>query len=1481
MKQKYAVRDKNFPKLFIEYLKIFNEKTWATFLSVCKTIKCSISEERKHIRFDFFLKDKKIPREVWTSLVSYCESSGNVDTLILKIAGLDWDVENVRKIINSILESKDIEVSIDEENENKLIVTPGDKERYEKFLDNNALLVKTFNYLFDRKVSFVFDKEYQDKEEEYVEREYKPVPKRRRIEGDFIEGEYCCFKLEERLDLQKKIKKFKVGITDFKNSYWLSIASKKPQDEIEKLYKSFEIDSWYKCKFSTNKDPRFASLIDGFLVEAVKVRDFDPVKPDESKYGKAYALCTHTKNSAFDGLYTAKELVREAVGRGHEVIGLTDSGSLQSYSEFESALKEAKIKGMYGVELEVVADKNPIIIGGYADNWLNRSTRIGDELCKTWDGETYSILDIETTGFNPLNDEIIQISVQKFRFKENKLEDVQKHFVKSKLKKKFDFLDLTDFSPIGTFDKYVKTINKKVSQKITDLTGISQKQIDEIGLDIVDVLKDLKEFVKGSIIVAHNGISFDIPFINAHLRKHKLGELEETVLDTLKLSHYLFQKEKFKSHALSALCKKASINYDDEQAHNASYDVTLLSRLLFTFMIPHLQVLDNFSISNNLKEINNYFWKKEPKNRNIWGDKALIYVKNQKGIKDIYKLVSLAHTDYYQDGVKIIRDEIDKVRKDRLIIVSNPFEGEIIQAILQDDRELFRSLASWYDYIAIPPISHFELEIKKQNITEEEVKGVIRKFIEWAKEDGCKWFFSYAVRYIDAEKDKQRYSVLVNIKGISGKRHYLYCYREQELRGVQPTFDFKYSDDFFEEYSFLWKNEKEKKAIIQESLDNQNLFIESCDSKLKVIKKTLHPPKVDKCSELLQEVCKERLMDIYGRKIDDFLKARYEQELKGLIENDFSVVYWVSYLLVKKSLEEGYLVGSRGSVGSSFIAFLMGISEVNPLPAHYFCRGCGHFELVPGWTESGFDLPEKKCPYCANKMLHDGHDIPFETFLGFGGDKVPDIDLNFSGEYQIKAHNFLKEYFGEDRVFRAGTIGAMAEKTAFSVVDEYEQELGLSLNKGTKLWLSSKIVDVKRTTGQHPGGILVIPEDKTIYDFTPINYPANDLTSEWYTTHFAFDDLHDALLKFDILGHDDPTALALLKKQTNFDPLKIPNQDPELIRMYRSCEAMGIKTGDLINGEETGALGLPEFGTVLTRKIIKACQPQTFADLMRISGFSHGIGVWKGNIELLVKDKEKYPLNKVITCRDDIMLYLIRAGLSTKDAFNITEDIRKGKGLKKQFEDLMREKGVPDWYINSSKNISYIFPKAHATAYVMMSWKIAYYKLYYPLSFYSSYFSTSVDSFDLEVLIKNDLNHVCEKYEELQKKLKSPSTKGSVKAKDKAKLVIYEVAYEFLLRGFKFANVCVNRSEFDVFVPIAGTKELRIPLKAVDGLGEHGAKTIIEGRKEGGLYRSIFDLQERANIKGVTIEKLRNHGIIPDEPDISKVIFDDEGELIK
>lgn len=1358
-------------KIFVDYFKLFSGQEWQDASNKLE-IKHESNEKDREITIIFKFKEPYLNASFLKTLWDFNKDQKEVKhegvVRILVINDLDIKEQAV-KLINNYFNLVELSITLTPEqtdlSHSKLEV----RRAPDLFIPHKGNLQ---NFL-----RFAVAKDFE------IE---TPAPKKEK-------HQLYLFHIEERSDL-KGNKRYKLGLTDWEVFYWLTLKCE--------IKEKPEVGRWYGCDYMLfSEGSNYFS--DGNLTSLTLLDIQEEPKRDLSEK-KLVPLCIHTKYSAFDGLYKFKDFALKAKEFGHTSLGVADLASVQSFAEVEAVSKELGIKPIYGTELELYSEDYFAFLNG--------------ELKQN---NTFCIFDIETTGLNPLFDEITEIAIHKY----------------------------IDLQKVDEYHSYIK-IKKSLRERIIDLTRITDEQLEKYGKELPLVLREVKDFIEDSILVAHNGIEFDLPFLNAKYAQHKLEGINTPFIDTMRLSQILFFEEKYKSHSLEAITKRNGGDYSPTEAHSASYDVSILWDVFSKLLIPELE-RQGHSIEETWEELNNKLFNPSIF-KYVHGSNVLIYAKNKEGIRDLYELLSIAHTTSFHDRAMISKNTLSKFRKN-LLIVSPPLNSELISLLFKNNEKELLEVAEFYDYLILPPVSHFAHDIDREIIEEKELAQALKRVFDLLN---SKLLFNTAVRYLNSRESEQ-YLVLIHTKAISGKRHYLFDGKEKN--DVFPLFFYRNTEELLKEYAFL-----EKKDLLELAFNNQESFLSQVESNLEVTKKTLHPPSIEGCVELLKKQCKKRLKELYGKKLDKYIKDKFEFELNSIVSNNYSVIYWVSHLLVTESINNGFLVGSRGSVGSSFIAFLLNISEVNPLPPHYRCADCSYFGICKDFPESGFDLPSKVCEGCGKELARDGHNIPFETFLGFGGNKVPDIDLNFSGEYQNKAHNFLRDYFGKDRVYRAGTISAMAEKTAFAIVKTYLEETGKNYSQGRIYWLVKQIIDVKRTSGQHPGGILIVPNDYTIYDFSPINYPANDTSSDWLTTHLEFNDLHDALLKFDILGHDDPTTLARLKDLTGFDPLNVPINDPNVLALYSSCEVLGVQEGDYVDQDNTGAIGLPEFGTLLTRKILKTCKPKSFADLIRISGFSHGTGVWKGNIDKFIKEGT-HKLNEVITCRDDIMLYLLSMGLSREDAFNITESIRKGHGVSAKAEKILKDHNIPAWYIASAKKISYIFPKAHATAYVLMSWRIAYYKYYYPLHFYAVWFTLRAEDFDYSLLINNDIDEVKSRYHDIFRRMKSTDyeTKSSVKNKEKTAFYVYEAALEFLKRGFKFRTISINESDYSEFKPL--DNELLVPFIVIEGLGAIKAQALTKEREENGEYISLDDLTQRAKLNKTVIQKLKDSKIIPEE----------------
>ena len=816
----------------------------------------------------------------------------------------------------------------------------------------------------------------------------------------------------------------------------------------------------------------------------------------------------------------------------------------------------------------------------------------------------------------------------------------------------------------------------------------------------------------------------------------------------------------------------------------------------------------------------------------------ILLARNRTGLVNLYRLVSISHLEYFYRRPRIPR-EVLQAHREGLWVGSACEAGELYQAILngRPEEELLE-IADFYDYLEIQPLANNRFLLDEGRVkSEEELREINRRIVALGERLGKPVVATGDVHFLLPEDEVFRQIIMAS-HGFETER-------------PTPLY-LRTTEEMLEEFAYLGE-EKAREVVI----DNPRAIAESVEE-MRPVPEGFHPPYLEGAEEEIRRMATERAKAVYGPDLPAIVKERLEKELNSIIGNGYASLYLIAHKLVKRSLDDGYLVGSRGSVGSSLVATMCGITEVNPLPPHYICPECHYFEVFDdGSVGVGADLPPKRCPTCGTPLGRDGYDIPFETFLGFHGDKVPDIDLNFSGEYQPIAHKYAEELFGKDRVYRAGTIGRLADRTAYGYVRSFLESRGLKVRSAEMNRLVRGCTGVRKTTGQHPGGLMIIPEGREVFEFTPIQYPANDAESGVVTTHFDCDTIHDHLVKLDILGHDDPTVLRMLQDLTGIDVRTVPIDDPDTLKLFSGLESLGISKEDASG--EVGTLAIPEFGTRFVRQMLVETRPSSVGELVRISGLSHGTNVWTGNAQELIK-ANTCTLKEVIACRDDIMTYLIRKGLPPGDAFNIMERVRKGKGLSADHEKLMEEHGVPKWYIESCKKISYLFPKAHAAAYVMMALRIAYFKVHHPLAFYSAYFTVRADDFDAGLVVRGP--GPC------RKEIERIDAKGNeATAKEKSLVTVLEVALEAMARGIRFLPVDLYKSDVSAFRIEDGA--LRCPLASLQGVGSAAAQAIAAAREQ--PFTSIEDLQRRAKVSRAVVDAMREHGALASLPETDQI----------
>ncbi len=1175
-----------------------------------------------------------------------------------------------------------------------------------------------------------------------------------------IEGQVTAVNHREMKKRQAWIISF--DVTDFENSIRVScfMPGDKGKPIIDQVCPGMRV--------RVQGTPSFNQYEGDIVLEPTAILALPALPPrQDTARDKRVELHLHTKMSMMDALTDVKQAVKRAQEWGHTAIAVTDHGVLQSFPDAWHAAGDMKI--LYGVEAYFQNDVDERV----AVHQCGRSYPL--------DGE-YVAFDLETTGLDKQRDQIIEIGAAVVK---------DGHLTEERFQ---------TFADPG----------HPLPPKITSLTSITDDMLKG-SPSPSEAVSQFLDFAAGRPLVAHNA-TFDAAFLAAQC--HRDGkDFSDCWVDTLILAQYLYSS--LKDHKLDTL---ASFLHLPEFHHHRADDDAAVCGELFCALIPLLREHD----VETLSEINPLLktMKRGGRRRRI-PYHLVILAKNQTGLRNLYKLVSMSNLEHFSRW-PIMPKSVIEANREGLIFGSACQAGELFQAMIDgaEDEELER-IASWYDYLEIQPTSNNAFLLRSNRDGESTARDM-KQLQDWnsrlvALGDrlGKPVCATGDVHFLDPTDEVYR-RILLSMNGY------------EDADAPSPLY-FRTTDEMLEEFSYLGPETAQRVVV-----ENTNLVAGWCEN-IEPLPHGLFTPKLENSAEELRNLVWGKARELYGQDPPQIVTDRINAELDDIISCNYDVIYMSAQKLVQDSLEHGYLVGSRGSVGSSLVAFLSGITEVNSLPAHYRCPNCKHADFDYAADPDhpygcGVDMPDAVCPVCGSKYVKDGFNIPFETFLGFGGSKVPDIDLNFSGEYQASAHNYTFELFGHDHVFRAGTIGTVAEKTAYGYVKKYCEDRDLHLSKAEESRLALGCTGVKRTTGQHPGGMIVIPQDKEVYDFCPVQYPADDKTSGVITTHFEYHSMESNLLKLDILGHDDPSMIHMLQGLTGVDPREIPLDDPETMSLFTSSKALGYEDDPLLG--PTGAVAIPEFNTRFTRGVLEEAHPEQVNTLLRISGFTHGTDVWLGNARELILSRQA-DVQQCVGCRDDIMLYLIEKGLDTKQAFNIMESVRKGRGLPDGSEEEMLAHQVPEWYIESCKKIKYLFPKAHAAAYVIMALRLAWFKVHYPLEFYAAFFSIRAKAFDSTVMCQG-VDRCLAKIHEIQEKSQAKEKDKRPTSVEEDMLVTLEVVYEFYLRGFTFERMDIFRSDALNFLPDAEKKSLLPPFISIPGLGEAAAVDLatIKERKE-------------------------------------------------
>ncbi len=1201
-------------------------------------------------------------------------------------------------------------------------------------------------------------------------------------------------------------------VTDFTDT--MTIKMFVHNDQVDEVKQGIKPGAFVKLKGVTMIDKFDNELTIGSLVGVKRIPDFTISRNDNSARKRVELHC-HTKMSDMDGVSEAKDIVKRAYKWGHPAIAITDHGVVQAFPDanhvWEDLWKAEKAKRkeagednpdkqdffkiIYGMEAYLVDDLHEIVTGERGQDF-----------------ETdFVVFDIETTGFSPVNNRIIEIGAVKVSGGE-------------------------------IADKFSTFVNPDVPIpfEIEKLTGINDSMVIDAPF-IEEVLPEFLAFCEGAVLVAHNA-EFDMSFIKENAMRQNLKR-EFTYVDTVGIARILLPHQG--KHTLDAVAKTMEVSLEN---HHRAVDDAGATAEIFVKFIPMLKEngADTLAKVNAMGESSPDIIKKLPSYH------AIILAENNIGRENLYTLVSESHLNYFSKRPRVPKSLLMKYREG-LILGSACEAGELYRAILEgkSESEIAR-LVNFYDYLEIQPLGNNQFMIASERIptinSMEDVKDVNRRIVALGEEFNKPVVATCDVHFLDPEDEVYRRIIMAG-KGFA------------DADDQAPLY-LRTTEEMLEEFSYLGSDKAEEVVIT-----NTNKIADRIDV-MAPVRPDKCPPVIPDSDKTLTDICYNRAHELYGEELPQIVKDRLEKELHSIITNGFAVMYIIAQKLVWKSVEDGYLVGSRGSVGSSLVAFMAGITEVNSLSAHYRCPNCYYYDFdspeVKAYAgNAGCDMPDKICPVCGKPLVKDGFDIPFETFLGFKGDKEPDIDLNFSGEYQSKAHKYTEVIFGAGQTYRAGTIATLADKTAFGYVKNYYEERGKRKRNCEINRIVGGCTGIRRSTGQHPGGIIVLPMGEDINSFTPVQHPANDMTTDIVTTHFDYHSIDHNLLKLDILGHDDPTMIRMLQDLTGIDPTQIPLDDPQVMSLFQNTSALGI-TPDQIDGCPVGSLGVPEFGTEFVIQMLLDTKPRCLSDLIRISGLGHGTDVWLGNAQTLILEGTA-TISSAICCRDDIMIYLINKGVDSALSFTIMESVRKGKGLKPEWEEAMKEKDVPDWYIWSCKKIKYMFPKAHAAAYVMMAWRIAYCKINYPLAYYASYFSIRASAFSYEIMCQGQ-QHLENVMADYKRRSDSLSKKEQDSYRD------MKIVQEMYARGFDFVPIDIFSAHSRNFQIVEG--KLMPSLNSIDGLGEKAADAIVEAAKDG-MFLSKDDFRQRTKVSKTIVDLMDSLHLLGDLPESNQIsLFD-------